>query len=146
MPEDQDSPEQASDLFLFHDFFTDEEDKGVEISVQWGGKMLPFRIKHSLTLGERQRVNNAGIQIDVDASGKPILTKQDQSAFTEEVLVIGLKYWPFEYAPGKPVPITRKTIAQLDNELASVIAARILGGTLVNVKALAPFVKRSGEG
>lgn len=144
MPSDNPTREhEAGASFLFSDYFTDDKDPGRKIEIAWGGRVLTFRIKHSLTLGEKQRANNAAFDIKVGDDGKPVLSRQDQSAYTTEVLLAGLKYWPFEYERGKPVPINRETISQIDADLASAIAARILAGTKVNAEALDPFEPKS---
>lgn len=132
--------------FLFSDFFTDANAPGVKIELEWGGRILPLRIKHSLTLGDKQKANRAAFEFSVDENNKPTLTKQDQGAYTTEVVLAGLLEWPFEYEPGKPVPINRQTVSQIDGDLASAIAARILAGTKVNAAALVPFGKKSEEG
>jgi hypothetical protein len=139
-----DTVEDKAQTFLFDDYFDSESDRGIEVIIPFKGKALPFRIKRSLTIRERQRINEAAIQIDLDQqTGKPRLTRQDQGAFTTEALLVGLKFWPFEYKPGKPVPINHETIAKLDGALADELAARILGTVEVNKETLDPFEKKS---
>ena len=134
---------EENQSFLFDEYFSDEKDRGIEVQIAWKGRNLPFRIKRSLTLKEKQRANDAAIKIELDKNGKPRLTSQDQSAFTTEVLLVGLKFWPFEYHAGKPVPINRETVSKMDSGLAEEIAARILGAIEVDEKALDPFEKKS---
>jgi hypothetical protein len=129
--------------FLFDDYFSDPSDRGIEISILHKGKALPFRIKRALTAKERQVASNAAITIALDKDGKPqIVGQPNQSEFTTETILVGLKYWPFEYSPGKPVPINRKTIESLDGGLADELASRILGSTGVAPGVLAPSEKK----
>lgn len=128
--------------FLFDEYFSGSD---IEIHIPYKGKLIPFRIKRALTLKERQQANDAAIQVNFDSKGKPNLQKNDQAAYTNEIILVGLKFWPFEYRPGKPVPINRETVAKLDGNLADEIAARILGAVEVDESALDPFVKESDE-
>lgn len=133
------------DIILYDDFFTDENDRGVEAIIEHKGKMLKFRLKKSLTLDEKQRAADAGVAITLDKQGNPKVTKMDQAAYTRAVLLAGVKYWPFEYSPGKPVPISEKTIRRLDGGLADKIASVILGQQEAQGQALDPFAQKSEE-
>lgn len=134
-----------ADEFLWEHYSTDASDRGVETEIVWRGKKIPLRVKRALTLDERQRANDVAFKFDVDKEGAAHIVKQDQGAFTKEVVLIGLKYWPFEYSPGNPVPINRKTINEADGGLLDIIASRILGITEVDKAALDPFVRKSEE-
>jgi len=135
-----------SKKFLWKDYSTDESDRGVETSITWYGEEIPLRIKRALTIDERQRANKAAIQIDLDKDGRPTITKQNQAAYTKQVVLIGLKFWPFEYSPGHPVPINMKTIEEMDGGLLDEIALRILSGTQPPAKAeLDPLESPSDE-
>jgi hypothetical protein len=129
----------ADNAFLWEDYSADPSDRGVSIQIEHHGKDLPFRIRRSLTIDERQRANEAAIEIQIDKNGLPIITKQDQAAYTKEIVLIGLKHWPFEYSPGKPVPLTRANILKLDGSLLDKLAAAILGATEVKAEQYDPF-------
>lgn len=139
----QKEEEGVSGPFLFSEYFSDDKDPGVPVVIEWSGRSIPLRIKHTLTLGERQRANKAAFEFKIGDDGKPILVKQDQAAYTTEIVLAGLLSWPFEYAPGRPVPITREIVDKLDGDLASAIASRILSRTKVSATALDPFEKKS---
>lgn len=128
--------------FLFDEYFSGTD---IEVKIPFNGKLLPFRIKKSLTLQERQQANDAAIKVNFDTKGKPTIQKNDQAAYTNEILMVGLRFWPFEYRPGKPVPINRETIAKLDGNLSDEIAARILGVVEVEAEQLVPFERVSDE-
>jgi hypothetical protein len=132
--------------FTWDNFSTTANDRGVEVTIPFEGENIPFRIKRRLTIDERQRANQAAIEISLDKHGKPTIARQDQAAFTKMIVLVGLKFWPFEYAEGDSVPINEKTISQLDGRLLDEIAARILGTAEVDQEALVPFEKRSDEG
>lgn len=132
--------------FLWENYSTDASDRGVEIFIEWKGDIIPFRIKRSLTIDERQIANNAAIEIKLDEkTGAPVIARQDQAAYTKQVVLLGLKWWPFEFNPGKPVPITMKNISALDGGLLEKIAAHILGAVQVDKAKLDPFVPKSEE-
>lgn len=131
--------------FLWENFASESNDHGVQIEIEFQGEKLPFRIKRHLTIDERQRANDAAFKIDLDKDGKPTISKQDQAAFTKEVVLIGLRAWPFEYSEGNPVPLIRKNIAALDGALLSELAGRILGTTEVKKEELVPFGKESED-
>jgi hypothetical protein len=132
-----------SKSFLWEEYAAEENDRGVEVLIPHHGEMLPFRIKRVLTIDERQRANEAGVELEIDSKGRPRLKRQNQAAFTKEVVLIGLKAWPFEYEPGKSVPITAKTVARLEASLLDEIASRILGIVEVNKEDLDPFGMKS---
>lgn len=116
------NPEQ----FLFNDYFSDPNDRGMEITVYHDGRWVPFRIRRALTLKEKQAANNAAIKIEFDEKGKPNVTRMDQAAFTERIVLAALTWWPFTYADGSPVPINRDTVAALDEHLNEEIANKAL--------------------
>jgi hypothetical protein len=130
---------------MWGDYASDPNDRGVEITVRHHGKAIPFRIRRSLTIDERQRAADAAFTIELDENGKPKIGKQDQSAFTKETVFIGLKEWPFKYPGGGKVPITRKTIGELDGGLLDKLANYILGITEVDKAQLDPFGSPSDE-
>lgn len=132
-----------SNTFLWEDYASEEGDKGVEIQLLHKGQLLPFRVKRHLTIDEKQRATDAGIQIELDMKGVPHIKKQDQAAFMKEVVRIGLVKWPFEYSEGNPVPLNPKTISRLDGTLLSELSSRILGITEVTKEELDPFEKGS---
>lgn len=132
--------------FIWSDYSSDANDRGIETSILWRGQEIPIRVKRALTIDERQKANKAAIQIDLDKDGKPTIVKQDQSAYTKMVVLIGLKFWPFEYSPGQPVPINMKTITEVDGSLLDEIATRILNATQPPKKAeLDPLESPSDE-
>jgi hypothetical protein len=131
------------DEFLFDDYFDDPDIPGIELVIPFRGKPIPFRIKRSLSLGERQKANDAAIKIDIDKNGKPHLVGQpNQAAYTREIVLAGLLEWPFK-KNGKPVEITRETVAKLDGVLQEELANRILGITEVNPAVLDPSERES---
>ncbi len=132
--------------FIWSEYSSDASDRGVEVVVTWRGQSIPIRIKRALTIDERQKANRAAIQIDLDKDGKPTITRQDQSAYTKMICLVGLKYWPFEYSPGQPVPINMKTLSEMDGSLLDEISLRILSGTQPPTKAqLDPLESPSEE-
>lgn len=137
---------EVQETVLYDDYFTDENDRGVEAVIEHNGKFLKFRLKKSLTLEEKQRATDAGVGIVLDKNGEPKITKMDQAAYTRAVLLAGVKFWPFEYSPGKPVPISEKTIRRLDGGLGDKIASVILGQQIAQAQALDPFAPKSEEG
>lgn len=129
--------------FSWEKYSSNSGDKGISIEIEWQGEMLPFRIKRVLTIDERQRANQAGVVIGIGKDGQPRIEKQDQAAFTKQIVLAGLKYWPFEYGEGRPVPITMKNIEALDGGLLDAIAQRILGIVQVNKEDYDPFESQS---
>lgn len=134
-----------SESFLWENYSTDPSDKGVEVYIEHRGDIIPFRVRRSLTIDERQKANSAAIEVKLDKDGHPTLARQDQSAYTKQIVLLGLKYWPFEFEPGKPVPITMKNIERLDGGLLDKIAAHILGAVEVDKGKFDPFVQKSEE-
>ncbi len=140
------------DLLLFDDYFSNPNAPGVMMSVFHNGRNIKFKARRSLSLGERQVASDASIKIEIDELGKPVLTKMDQAAFTHEILLMSLKWWPFRYPKdyeiaelaGQPVPINVETIAALDQALSDKMVVRILGMGDQQDKAIIPFVRVSG--
>lgn len=129
--------------FFWEDYASSK--RGVEITLNWRGHKLPFSIKRTLTLDERQAANQAAIEIGLDKNGKPEIKRQDQAAYTKEIVRVGVLSWPFEYVEGSPVPINAKNIASLDGSLLDELASHILGTVEVDKKATTPFEKKSEE-
>lgn len=130
--------------FLFEDYFDSEDNPGVELVIPFRGKPVPFTIKRSLPLGDRQKANDAAIKIDIDKNGKPrLLGQPDQAAYTREIVLAGLLKWPFKKS-GQPLPITRENVAKLDGVLQEELANRILGVSEVNPVVLDPSERESG--
>lgn len=128
---------------LYDDFFSDPSDEGVEAVIEHRGKPLTFRLKKSLTLAEKQLAADAAVGISLDKEGTPTITRMDQAAYTREVLLAGVKDWPFRYKDHSKVPINRQSIARMDGGLAEKVAAVILGQREVQQKALDPFAQKS---
>ncbi len=132
--------------YSFNDYFNSPDSKGLEIVV--GG--VPFRIKRSLTLEEKQRAQDASIKIEIGDDGLPNITQMNQGAYTVEVVLAALKWWPFTYPDdyeveslrGSPVPINRETVSALDEYLNEEIAARVLRIGEVQRQGLNPFGKK----
>lgn len=139
---------------LYDDFFTDEDDPGIAVVIEHKGKLLPFRVKKSLTLSEKQLAADAGVSIELDKAGNPSIKKMDQSAYTREIVLSGVKEWPFKYGEhpkiaanlrGKTVPITRHHVSRMDGVLAEKVAGVILGQQEVQRAAVDPFEQKSDE-
>lgn len=134
-----------NETFLFNEYFADPSDKGAPVTIPFNGKDLPFRLRRSLTIHERQRANDAAVAIEIGDDGKPKVTKLDQGAYNVEIVLAGLKEWPFEFSPGRSVPINRKYVEQLDGVLLERIANQILRVGEVQKDALDPFEMKSDE-
>jgi hypothetical protein len=137
--------ELQQDTFLFDDYFSDPDDPGVEVVIHAKGKDIPFHIRRVLTLGEKQAASDAAVKIDFDVKGNPKLRSVNQGMYTEAIVLAGLKAWPYEYAPGKPVPINAKTVHAHDGGINEQLAALILGIAEVQQQALTPFEMKSDE-
>jgi hypothetical protein len=136
----EEDEQPSGDAFLFNDYFSDPKSKGIEISILFDGKKIPFRIKSALTLKERQRAQNASMKIKVDAQGKPSISNVDQASYTADLVLAALVWWPFEYEPGRPVPINEQTVHALDGELNNRIANKVLHIEESQQVAIDPFV------
>jgi hypothetical protein len=137
--------ELQQDTFLFNDYFSDPDDPGIEVVIHAKGKDIPFRIKRSLTLKEKQAASDAAVKIDFDVKGNPKLSKVNQGEYTEKITLAGLKWWPYTYGNGKPVPINAQTVAAHDSVINEQLAALILGVAEVQQQALTPFEMKSDE-
>lgn len=142
-----------SEEFEFEDYFSEDGDPGLTVEVEWDGRKIPFRVKRHLNLGDKQRIRAAGVKVGLDESGKArIIGEPDEAAFAKEVVLVGLKHWPFTYPDsykikslaGKPVPITAETVSKLDGGLADLLATKILVATKYAPEKLDPFVMQSG--
>lgn len=146
---------EEAEAMLYDDYFTDEDDPGVEAVIEHKGKQLKFRVKKSLTLDEKQLASDAAVAIELDKDGQPHVTKMDQAAYTKAIVFAGVLEWPFKYSQhpkiaanlrGKPVPITKYHVSRMDGVLADKIANVILGQREAQQKAIDPFAQKSGEG
>lgn len=137
--------DKTLDTVLYDDYFSEPGDKGVAAIIEHRGKKLRFWLRKSLTLDEKQKAADAAIEFTLDAEGKPTITKMSQAEYTRQVVLTGTKKWPFEFSPGKPVPVSEKFVKMLDGDLADKIAAVILGQRQAQEDALVPFEMKSGE-
>lgn len=143
---------EEAEAMLYDDYFTDEDDPGVEAIIEHKGKLLRFRLKKSLTLDEKQLASDAAVNIELDKEGNPHITRMDQAAYTKAIVFAGVLEWPFTYSHhpkiaanlrGKPVPLTRYHVSRMDGALADKIAQVILGQREAQQRALDPFVEKS---
>jgi hypothetical protein len=130
--------------YLFNDFSI--TDASEEITVPFGGREIPFKIKHGLTLLERQKASDLSVKRSIDPNtGKISIVGIDDARFAVETIVMGVAEWPFVDASGKAVPISRENVMKLDPMLIDELAMRILNVRAQQVVALDPFEKPSAE-
>lgn len=131
--------------FLFDDFFVSESDPGVRHVLLLRGRAVPFTMKRGLTLRDKEEASSAAMQRHFDAeSGRLIIDGLDDAVLTAELLVRGIKSWPFTYHDGSPVPITRETVMSLLGEAADQLVKALQGGIEAKEReADGPFVPAS---
>lgn len=140
----EDTQDQA--VFLYDDFFSEPGDRGVEVMIPWRGKNLPFRLRKSLTIGEKQAAMEKAVSISVTKEGIPKIERMDQGAYSREIALKAITFWPFEFSRGKPVPINKETIAKIDGSLLEKIVTIVTGQDQQQEQALGPFEMKFGEG
>lgn len=135
----------SDNVFLFNDFFDNDEDPGVEFPVIMGGRTVPFHIKRSMTVRERQKATDQSLKKHFDTTGKLVVDGVDEAVFSIEVVFSGLKSWPFTYPDGRAVPITRETIAKLPASVLDSLVTVLMNLREDQEKALVPFEKPSED-
>lgn len=137
---------------LYDDFFSESGDRGVETIIEHRGKQLTFRMRKSITLGEKQDAMAASVSISLTKDGTPRIDRMDNAAYTEAIVLAAVKAWPFVYPKdypdkslaGRPVPINAETVHKLDGALSEKIAAIVQGQGDAQKAALTPFEMKSG--
>jgi hypothetical protein len=104
-----------SDLFLVDDFFVSASDPGVELSVEFKGRVVPLRVRRSITLGAKEAAMQGAIQRHVTDEGRVVVDGMDDAKLTAGVLHAYLVAWPFSSADGTPLPVTLENIERLDS-------------------------------
>lgn len=131
-------------LVLYDDFFSESGDPGVETVIEHRGKMLKFRMRRSVTLGEKQDAMASSIAISLAKDGTPHIDRMDNAAFNEALVLASVREWPFKFADGNPVPINKETVHKLDSALSEKIVAIVNGQAESQKEALVPFEMKSG--
>jgi|SRR5690242_1307601 len=129
---------------LYDDFFSESGDPGVETIIEHRGKMLKFRMRRSVTLGEKQDAMAASIAISLSKDGTPHIDRMDNASFNEALVLAAVKEWPFKFADGSAVPINKDTVHKLDSALSEKIVAIVNGQAESQKEALVPFEMKSG--
>lgn len=139
-------------LVLYDDFFSESGDPGVETIIEHRGKMLKFRMRRSVTLGEKQDAMASSIAISLAKDGTPHIDRMDNAAFNEALVLASVREWPFVYPKDYPdtslagtsVPINKDTVHKLDSALSEKIVAIVNGQAESQKEALVPFEMKSG--
>lgn len=127
-----------AEKFLFSKYSVNDDTVEVEI------RGVPMKIRQSLTLKERQKVQDELVSITLDSQGKPQFGSPNTAAYTAQVCILAIKSWPFVDDNDQPVPVTAENISVLDPAIQDEVAARVLG-YYEQIKAQAvPFEKKSG--
>lgn len=137
---------------LYDDYFSESGDPGAEVEVEHRGKKLKFRLRKSLTLGEKQDALAASVDITLSKDGTPRIDRMDNAAYTEKIVLAAVKAWPFVYPQdfhdkslaGRSVPINKETVHKLDGSLSEKLSNIVLGQETAQGTALSPFVMKSG--
>lgn len=136
--------EEKGQLVLYDDFFSESGDPGVETVIEHRGKMLKFRMRRSVTLGEKQDAMASSIAISLAKDGTPHIDRMDNAAFNEALVLASVREWPFKFADGTSVPINKDTVHKLDSALSEKIVAIVNGQAESQKEALVPFEMKSG--
>lgn len=132
--------------FFFDDFFLDENDPGVEVKIEMGGREVPIFIKRKFTLEDIEAARDRSIVKHMDfKSGQMVVDKFDDNAFTMELMLRGIVSWPFVTREGKKVPVSHKTIKAMDSNLFDQLSRLIASVIEQKQEQVAPFVKDSDE-
>lgn len=138
------SDKEREQAVLYDDYFSESGDPGAEVIVEHRGKKLAFRLRKSLTLGEKQDALAASVDITLGKDGTPHIDRMDNAAYTEKIVLAAVKAWPFKYADGRDVPINKETVHKLDGSLSEKLSNIVLGQDAAQGTALSPFVMKSG--
>lgn len=129
---------------LYDDYFSESGDPGVDAVIEHRGKQLHFKLRKSVTLGEKQAALSASMSMSLTRDGTPVIERMDNAAYTEAIVLAAVKSWPFAFKDGSPVPITAESVHKLDGSLAEKISNRVLGQEAAQKEALAPFEMKFG--
>lgn len=137
-----------SEVFLFDDFFVPNDDPGVEQNVTVDGREVPIFLKRGLSLGDREAAKSIATKTHISESGTFVVDSFDDGLFQVELLFRCIKSWPFTYAHGGPVPITRGNIVSMKAHAAdamTLLVQKLVGNEEAKKEALAPFESPSDE-
>lgn len=135
----EDEPQPAQEQFFADEFFLDEEDPGVKVTVKMRGRDVPIYLKRGLTLEDEMAAQATALKKTITPDGKVIVQGLDETALVEEMLVRCIKSWPFtDRKTGKSFPITRENIRKMLGG-ADELAAAIKKLNQEGEAALAPF-------
>jgi hypothetical protein len=134
--------EESVQAFLFDDFFSGQDDPGVEVSIYVRGKQVPIRLKRGLSLAEREEAKNAAITRRIRPDGQMEILAINEAKLQVETLIRAVKSWPFT-KDGQPVPITRENLLALGSDVADAILLEVTRLAQVREEALVPFAPPS---
>lgn len=137
----------AEDQFLFDDFFVaqDDSDPGERVEVELRGRKVPIFLKRGLSFGDKQAAKSKAVQTRVKPNGQVEIVSVDEGTFAVELLLSSIKSWPFVYASGKRVPVTRENIRAMLGDCAEVLAKVVVDRITARDKKMAPFTKPSEQ-
>lgn len=107
MPDETPHP---AETFLFDDFFSSEDDPGIEATIHVKGRDIPVRVKADLSLQDTQQAEQLAVKKRITPEGKLVVDGVDEALLTAEVLARTIKSWPFTFRDGSPVPVTRENV------------------------------------
>lgn len=132
--------------FFYDDFFTDEDDPGIELLVPIRGRQVPISIKRGVSWKDFSEAKEQAVTMRINPKNQqPEIVNYSDSIFGTELLVRCVKSWPFKKRDGSPVPVTRETIKALGTDGVANLVGVIQQTVQQGVEALAPFVKPSDD-
>jgi hypothetical protein len=135
--------ELKNETFLYDDFFSPADDRGVEIRPKIRGREVPMRVKRGISLVDAGEAREAATKKVIDpATGMVRVLSVDEVRMNISLLKKAIIEWPF-VKDGKPLPITEKSIGELNGDAAEAILGEIQKLMAARQEALAPFENRS---
>lgn len=137
------TPEPEAEQFFADEFFLDESDPGIKVTVRMRGRDVPIFLKRGLTLDDQMAAEAAALDKRLTPDGRVVVAGLNEKALVEEMLVRCIKSWPFvDRATGQKLPITKENIRRMLGG-ADALAEAIKKLNIEGEKVLAPFAVTS---
>jgi hypothetical protein len=133
-----------AEQYLYDDFFADDSTPGVVTGVQIRGRNVPITLKRGVSFKDFSEAKEQATTMGFKPDGRPYVIKYSDGIFGIELCVRCIQSWPFD-RDGKPVPVTRESIAALGTDGVSAIVSVLMEVMSKGVEALVPFVSPSAE-
>jgi hypothetical protein len=140
------SEQEELEALLYDDFFAPIDAPGIPATIEVNGKSLRLEFK-PLSTGDLKALMRSSVRYRIGSDGNPEIESVDEDGDALFICAC-LKSWPFVDRAGKPLPINKKSLADMKPSVMAAILQAVSEFSSQTIgtqqKAInGPFVKAS---